>query len=359
MNHPLPSQMTLRRFAVGSAFALSFTALSSAYANVNCGTELVCPNNYKCVESAEEVCTPSTANCFTGENGTTTCEKTEEGTCSTETYYSCEPLPCTDNSVCSADMTCHSYTSEACSGGSAVACDSATGDCPVNNVTEECTTTEQSLCVPQWFIPCQVAADCGEGFTCEESSSCSCSGSAGTTGRDAASGGATSTDEGIGGGSSGATESCTCAGTGTFTCVAKTIACKKDIDCPTHWTCDGNPNGTCTSSPDGSTDCKADPAMVCTPPYANLFGNGGAARSEDSSIGVNEGGIAMVSDGKDDETNGTTSANPEATSGSVADNSTSSGCSLAGSQHGSERCGFVLFGLGLALATLGRRRSRT
>jgi hypothetical protein len=355
MNHPIPR---LRSFTVVSAFALSFTALGSAYANESCGPELVCPNNYKCVESTGEVCTPSTANCFTGESGTTTCEKIEEGTCSTETYYYCEPLPCKDNSACAADMTCHSYTSEACSGGSAVACDSATGDCPVNDVAEECTTTEQSLCVPQWFVPCQVAADCGEGFTCEESTICSCSGSAGTAGRDVGSGGATSTDDGVVGGGSGTTESCTCEGTGTFNCVAKTIACNKAADCPTHWTCESNPNGTCSSSPDGSTDCKADPAMVCIPPYANLFGNGDAVRSEDSASGVNEGGIVVTSGGKDNDTNGTTPANPEATDGSDTNSSTSSGCSLAESPKGSNHRGFILFGLGLALSTLWRRRSR-
>ena len=355
MNHPFPR---LRSFTVVPAFALSFTVLGSAYANESCGPELVCPNNYKCVESTGEVCTPSTANCFTGESGTTICDNIEEGTCSTETYYYCEPLPCKDNSACAADMTCHSYTTEACSGGSAVACDSVTLDCPVNDVAEECTKTEQSQCVPQWFVPCQVASDCGEGFTCEESTQCSCSGSAGTTGTGAASGGATSFDDGSVGGSSGTTESCSCAGTGTFTCVAKTIACTKATDCPTHWTCDSNPNGTCSRSPDGSTDCKADPAMVCIPPYSNLFSNGSVALNEDRSTGIDEDGIGVSSGGKDNETSGPTSANPEATSGNAANSSSGSGCSLVGSPKGSVHRGFILFGLGLALSTLWRRRSR-
>lgn len=205
---------------------------------------------------------------------------------------SCEPSaqdPCAD-----PDHVCVSYTIEECSGGGAPEpiCEPGDPNCSDapdgssgggSGSVDACTTSSESYCVPKYFAPCQTAADCGPGFTCEVEEICGCSGG-GSVGRPDGSDGtdpAPGDDEG----------SCSCAPdpSGAKSCQLQQIACDDATPCPSGLECTSyedlfpggvpaQPDMVCTIDDQGNETCTStepDPDLVdesyCLPPSLKTY----------------------------------------------------------------------------------------
>ncbi|MFZ5889764.1 MAG: hypothetical protein ACOY0T_01735 [Myxococcota bacterium] len=302
----------IRGYSAASLFALGLLVSSPALAQQVCG-EQTCPRGFSC-----ETATTACPDIDCSGDGCRPCTPTE--------YSYCSPAPCQADSDCDSGMVCAAYERSDC-GSSAPACDGA--DCPKPPADSvSCTTTIAHQCTPRWMLPCETAADCGGGFTCEEQQRCSCSGS-GSSG-------------GVGGGSaresaSTPKESCSCEPSGEKACEPVEVACTSNADCAAGFTCDDNPEGTCSSSSDGQTSCTpGDPPKICTPPYTRLFG--GRATKGDSLTGGNpESG----DDGAKD----------------AATQASGGGCSVAAAGAGAGNTSLLL-AIGAALGFGARRRRR-
>jgi len=163
------------------------------------------------------------------------------GTTPTTTIISrCEPGPCQTDSDCGADMVCHSESYSECSGGgSKVApCEAGTKCATDPDVTEStCITKTRSYCAFHWQLPCNAAADCGAGFTCQPQIIGTCSGGTPVSG---------GTGTGVGGSTGAepdpgrsATSHPDCTTTMTFpgSCQPVATICNVDADCPANWLC--------------------------------------------------------------------------------------------------------------------------
>lgn len=370
---------------------------SNSAADVACG-ETTCPKSFVCQSYEMDAC-PAIA---TRDGGAVDCQPT--------TKYVCEPGPCTVDADCADGMVCHSSTSTTCS-GSAPGCDPNTTDCKqLPPATESCTFSMTSQCVPRYLLPCTVASDCGDGFTCEADQSCGCSGSTGSSsggiatpatnasapaGSGAASSIAADPATGAGGttgrttGTTPSSTQCTCTNTGTNSCRLQVIGCTQDTDCPSGFTCVDNSTNcavssgatvqpetttapsaaggaatlvaltggtTGTAAPiDASPSCPApDPAKVCQPPYANLVGvKGGALDSSTQAPTANASG----SNGTSGDI-ATTGAESSDDAHAASDPSTVSGggCSIALSSDNSSLLSVLLAAVGIALGLRGRQR---
>gem|GEM_PF-4929552 len=83
-----------------------------------------------------------------------------------------------------------------------------------------------SICTPRYLLPCLVASDCGDGFTCEEQ-------------------------------------------TGVFRCVPKPLTCTTAAQCPAGWGCQVDAVPTVPACAPGA-NCGSDPTpppASCLPPY--------------------------------------------------------------------------------------------
>jgi MYXO-CTERM domain-containing protein len=286
-----------RTTALAGLFWLS--AVGSAAAAEPCG-DTSCPKGYACEEVAAAC--PAIA-----------CAPGSECPPCDATVLACVPEPCSSDADCETDMVCLKQTQQECSGEAAPACPpGATCDLPAP-APADCNTVESSQCVPRWSLPCATAASCGDGFSCVERESCSCSGSdgGGSSGSGGASGGGSTPPSRPGTepappsdpGNSGSDDDkapepaevppsdpatplppdCVCEPSGEKACVLNEVACDADSDCPSGWTCGDNPDGVCWASSDGSTGCEpGDPPKLCLPPYTNLGGGGYPTRGEDS-----------------------------------------------------------------------------
>ncbi len=316
------------------AFATSLVSLilaepGLARAQTTCG-DLVCPKGYECVTDRQEC---PAIDCIEGE-ACQPCEPIEATTCS--------PLPCSSDADCDSGMTCHAHDVEECTGG-APPCDRSEdgGACPPAP-EPECTTTRVSQCVPNWALPCETAADCGPGFTCEELEECGCTGSSDGPGPDAPPTPESDADAGA----EPTPGDCTCEPSGEFACKLVVTACGRDADCPTGFTCIDNPEGVCSSSSDGTISCEpGDPPRLCAPPYADIFGGGRGVGIDD------EGGEGK---GTSSPTGGSSASGDD---GDVANESASDGgCNVASGRH--RGSGLVaLVAMGLAAAFASRRKS--
>ncbi|MBN1605770.1 MAG: hypothetical protein JW940_04015 [Polyangiaceae bacterium] len=330
------------------ALAMSLGTSRTAQAQEKCG-ETECPKGYTC-ETESAGC--PLIDCAEGED-CKPCEPAE--------YSYCVAAECETDADCGAHMKCAALEQTECSGEAPPAtepCDPDT-ECKVaaSDVAVECTTTTIHLCQPQWMLPCETAADCGEGFACKEQESCWCSGSAGgaagggtgTSGvtngtAGASSGGAASVDlplpkENTAADDTGAAEDadaaegdvaaaedvaaegdvavapppdeqCGCEPTGEFACEVVETACTTDSDCPADWTCEDNPMGSCWADSEGNSGCTpADPARLCQPPYSRL---GGGAYGE-ATVGGTTGAVDLWSeDGQADNAEAPKAADPDA-----------------------------------------------
>jgi MYXO-CTERM domain-containing protein len=242
------------------------------------------------------------------------CDSTADGT-----PY-CAPAACESDSECSDSMKCAEFVIE-CANGLPLAAPARVGEEPRTNLPEPppCEATVFRQCTPRWQLPCTADSDCGEGFRCEESESCSVPPS------DPSSGEPQSSDV-------------TCTPSGFFACVVVETACSTEADCPADFACVNNPNGTCSSGRDGQTQCTpVDPPQVCAPPavITPALGNLASASSAESSSPVPTG----------DDVGG-----PEA--------SATGGCTLNGATPASPLALLSTLGLGLAFGAR-RRRHRS
>ena len=94
--------------------------------------------------------------------------------CTPQDSYVCAPSACATDADCGADMVCASLDSTQCPVSPPTEVCAPNMDCsrPVMTdpagSTSNCTTTTYHQCTPRWQLPCQTAADCGAGFTCDE-----------------------------------------------------------------------------------------------------------------------------------------------------------------------------------------------
>jgi MYXO-CTERM domain-containing protein len=210
------------------------------------------------------------------------------------------------------------------------------------------------------MLPCQEAADCGEGFECKAEEICQCSGggSAGVPPSD---------------GAGGAPEpepvppqepSCSCVPGDSNYCAIIEQVCATDAECPAGWTCSANPESVACSRPDGSTGTGAEcgstePDMVCLPPFARtvIAVSGGEplyAGEEDSGsqAGIPEGAPTSDPTVGGPNPGGPNTGSPN-TGSEEADSGESGSCSVAG-PHSSSTAWLSLFGVAALL--LGRRK---
>jgi len=281
--------------------------------------------------------------------------------CESEDIKACVPGPCATDADCGAGLVCVTFE---------VPCANvSTPDCPPG---VDCGSAEDdeargcedgpetaSICAPRWVLPCEAAADCGAGFTCEPIEICECSGGGGTPtdpGVPASGGGSDSS------GSSGSSdddeggarmpppeEDCTCAPGDSNQCRPIEVACDDDADCAEGWSCDRAPVATTCAVPEGGDagSCDERPAEpgpgVCQP--AGWYGGGG--RDDDFGVPTDAQEVAHAGDG------GGVPNGPEVDEDGVGGNATtpSSGC---GGAPASSALALALAGLALALR---RRRA--
>jgi hypothetical protein len=310
--------MTYRITLTASLVALILAGPRLAAAQTACG-DITCPKGYECVTDEQDC---PAIDCVEGQE-CTPCEPMVATTCS--------PLPCTSDADCDSGMTCAAMDVVECP--AAPPCDGAeNGECPEPPETE-CTTTRVSECMPNWALPCEAAADCGPGFTCEELEQCGCTGSSSAGGPDAP---PTPDDETE---PETTREDCKCVPSGEFACHLVVTACATDDECAEGFTCIDNPEGVCSSNSDGTVSCEpGDPPRLCAPPYSDIFTGG-------RSVSVDEAG-----EGKGTSSPGSGSSDDIGTGQPKGD----AGCTVASGRPGASGLG-ALVALGLAAAFASRR----
>jgi len=196
--------MKMKKMLVSLAtVSLLVAGAGTAFAEEECD----CPTGMECAIEVIDLC-PALG---------IVCLDEDEGDCVTdehcgEPYESqiCVPVQCESNSDCSGDTVCMQHTYGSCGGS-----DCAPGDeC---DEEPECEEFSQAYCVPPYVAPCQVDADCGAGFYCEEAQEdCPVS----------------SDGDEVGCGSGVAAE-----GEGQKICVLIAVACEEDTDCEGELIC--------------------------------------------------------------------------------------------------------------------------
>lgn len=351
-----------------SLTALTLTALPSAAfaaapAPIPDGSE--CASDGDCAEGFVcEVTGGSSCACDPGAN----CD------CDPILYRSCVPGPCQSDADCDSGMVCATYETP-CATSAPCTPD---GYCPD---PIPCESTKESICAPRWVLPCQAAADCGDGFDCQPAEVCSCDGGSATEPTEPE---PVPPGEPDGGSSGDAPDapgtpvpegSCTCEPTGENYCVAKEVACDDDSACPSGWSCehfntttavDCGPSSGGSSDPGspGSSDtprvpaedpsgegaplpCDAAPPApeptqgICYPPYSVSFDSGIPRSGEEGSAPQYENGTATSATPQDPGSN---------TNGTPGQTDNGTGCDGGGSS-------VPVVGLGLLMAAMWRRRS--
>lgn len=262
--------MTSFRF-LPAAFAAPAVLLLSSFAHaiaapdtVGCGTGAACAQGFECTQVGASGCA-ATPPCAPGSS----CPEPEPCTPSVE--YGCTPAHCASDAECASGMVCHEWT-EPCAASD---CACAPGEkCDCGEPTT-CDPKTVSMCTPKYLLPCEAAADCGPGFTCEEAESCACSGSGGSdTPSSPGSGAAPLPPSDGGAGPSGDAApippDCSCEPSGVKQCVVQEMGCDSDAACPAGWTCEAGDIAT-TPGCDGE-GCAERPAPLpsmptCQPPY--------------------------------------------------------------------------------------------
>jgi hypothetical protein len=434
------TRMPSLRTSIAALIAgVAFVLPGAARADTTCTHDSDCSKGFTCEVSAVYAC-PPIAPCPSGQICAT------PGDC-TKLVHSCQLAPCTTDADCAPDMVCHgntynewSWSDDAC--GTAQELPLADGgvllgptvqalaDGGVPPCVLTCTTvTGPTECLPKYELPCKVNADCGDHFTCVPDTSTTrwASGSGGSapgtgagypsSANSSSSAGSTVASppvttsppdqpvdagaitppplEAVDGGSA-PTSGCTTTTLTTSSCVADSIVCMADSDCPATWTCEGSaisngPNIACAQPAlivDGApvtVPCEFDGGeapptpRTCQPPYgyyaapgATLGAPGGFPLSASADAGVpgtnggggtpTGGGTGAAGSGENSASSGATAATPSAATtenGSAsAGNAMDSGggCEIGASPAGGAAGSlWTLVGLvGLAL----RRRPR-
>ena len=276
-------------------------------ADSDCGEGYVCESQgiAPCAPTMRPACAMDDPNCDAQAFAPPDCEPRE--------YKACVAAPCEADSDCPETMVCYAREVGVCSGGMTMAPVCLKAPCdppPPPQPQEECTTSTIRECTPRYWLPCEQASDCGEGFTCEEGISVACSGSTGTMG----SSGGTAGASGAGTAGAGAmmapvdageaprageapalplpADSCTSVPTGEFACQLKVMPCEADSACPAGMQCVANPSRSVCASTTPGTEQR--PKMM-TPGEAQDAGspepnNGQAAGGgDDPCAAINDG----------------------------------------------------------------------
>jgi MYXO-CTERM domain-containing protein len=139
-----------------------------------CAADSDCEAGFACEVVGGGSC--PTVDCVDGEK----CEST----CEAEEIMGCVPGPCESDADCGDNQVCYTRSSELCSGSSAGSdgCPPDDAACAQEEPAEDssCVIEEYSQCMPRWAVPCEEAADCGPGFTCEAIEECSATGGTNT-----------------------------------------------------------------------------------------------------------------------------------------------------------------------------------
>lgn len=212
---------------------------SGSAAAQECAADEDCVKGYTCEVVGESGCG------FACPEGDPECAPPEDFECEVMQYKACVPGPCSSDADCEDGMVCHEFEAFDCpvtSGPAEIDCPPGS-ECPKPEPAPEpepCEPSTTSQCVPRYAVPCEEAADCGDGFDCVEDIAVSCDGS----GPVPADGGGS--DPGAGDGEPAPEprpapeESCSEEPLGTFHCEAREVACEADSDCPTDWSCQEN-----------------------------------------------------------------------------------------------------------------------
>lgn len=250
-----------------------------------CAVDSDCPMNFTC--ESEDVgvcfdCAEDSPDCNSG--------------CTEESYSYCmppPPTPCTSDVNCDGSDVCVSYTYESCSGSSEdiICAPEEPCDLPPK---PECDSQTEAYCVPQYVAPCQAAADCGAGFTCEAYEQCECSGSDVRSTEDDAN----STPS--------AEPDCVCGPGSEKRCQVIILECETDADCAQDLACVPRPSGDTPvfSDPEEGGPQPTPAASYCLPPGYGYWGettgsdavaqqsgaNGNLSTSDRISWGTEQGG---------------------------------------------------------------------
>lgn len=360
-SHSVPSRSSYLGTAwLALAFAAPLFVAAPAAAQEACG-DTTCPAGYTC-KTVEGAC--DNIACREGTDCTAPCEQ--------QTYQFCAPKPCNTNADCGGDTVCYEHERKNCSGVAVAPCPPGAECAPPDAVPEPtCEVTSERICTPRSQLPCQVDADCGAGFTCEEVELCSGGSSSGTP----------MTAPAPGAGTPGFAPpegrdvppekdpaeptipmpTVTCEPSGEFRCVMIKTACTADADCPAGWSCKDNPEGVCWSGPDGEGCQPADPAKLCMPPYYDLGGGRGVAE-DGSTKGPGSPDIPVPAAGQDNggELAGTPDPSPAPPSGvpqsTSQPNASSGGGGCSVSPASTPLSGYALLALGFASLLRMRRR---
>lgn len=249
-------------FAASAASAVFlFSSLSSAIVapQPGCGTGPACGMGFECTVVGASGGCPSAAPCAPGES----CPEPEP--CVTTEEYGCTPAHCSADSDCASGMVCHAYTQDCPPTDCACAPDVPNCGCGAT----ACDPKTVSMCTPRYLLPCEEAADCGEGFSCEELVSGCSSGAS-----DPGSGGADAAPAPSGGSAGVPAEpapTCYPEPTGAFQCVVKLLMCSSAAQCPAGWTCETDLVTTSPAcAPGQNCEEKVAPppqSATCRPPY--------------------------------------------------------------------------------------------
>jgi hypothetical protein len=326
-----------------------------------CETDADCPAGFAC-----EVVGGMSTTCPAGED----CDPVNVQ------IYGCKPAPCDTDADCAGELVCVTETI-GCDDLAMGVPDCAGEDCPPEEEVPPCEPTVVGKCGPKWAAPCEVSADCGEGFECipEVYESCSSNGSDGTDPAtdvpmppvpDPSSDEETPDDEDKDSGDEDGMPAqpgegndegddegdddvnCETVETGQNICKPLEVVCNTDEDCTLEgWTCRADKvSPVSVACPPDEEDCEPEPEEpvasegLCVPPGWDAYGGGsGGMNFDDKTIGntdiVNEEGQGPQ-------------ANTEEPNG---DSSDDGGCNTGQSQGGLFLSLLVLF-----LAVVTRRR---
>ncbi len=276
--------MTLRTFAMlprsfAATAVLALVALSPSLSHAQSACEVTsdCDQGFECTVVGGSGCAPSaTPTCPPGME----CPIPEPQPCVVVEEKACTPAHCTSDAQCADGMVCHAW--EMPCAVTDCACSSDMPDCNCGAVPA-CEPETVSYCTPRYVLPCTQAADCGEGFTCQQApAECSCGGSAEARPSDPAAGGSSAgaplPPSGSGGGSADFAPpadplpdpDCTCTPSSVLVCVAQEIECASASECPDGWICEQEPQpGVPACVGDGCPTIEPLPAArsLCRPQY--------------------------------------------------------------------------------------------
>lgn len=234
-----------------------------------CATNADCGRGYECTVVGVSGC--ASAACPPGAS----CPASEP--CAPMETRACTPAHCASTADCADGMVCHEWTQPGAVTDCYCAPDAMNCNCGAANPP-----IVVSLCTPRYVLPCGTAADCGDGFSCEQHNDCNCTGGGVPTPGNAGASPSPPTPAGGAGPDAGdpidpmPTPSCDC-GPPETVCVANEVVCQSATQCLPGWSCEPDAVATAPScvGPDCPPAQKPLPARsLCRPPYYGAHSGG-------------------------------------------------------------------------------------